>query len=187
MTAASRRLAAGIALTGIAATGATGTHAAADVVLGTAQAGNPASGAAASHLATSSSSSSSSSSAPVISSGASLAQAGLGLFAVIALILAMAWLARRVGLVRHGSGNASMRVVGSLMLGPRQKVITVEIGDTWLVLGVSPNEIRPLHTLAAQPDTGAPGSSQPGSHPPQNMQGGFGERLMRAMQENLKK
>ena len=183
MTAASRRLAAGIALTGIAATGATGAHAAADVVLGTAQASNPASGAAASHLATSSSTSS----APVISSGASLAQAGLGLFAVIALILAMAWLARRVGLVRHGSGNASMKVVGSLMLGPRQKVVTVEVGDTWLVLGVSPNEIRPLHTLAARPDTGAPDSSQPGSQPPQRMQGGFGERLMRAMQENLKK
>jgi len=182
MTAASRRPAAGIALTGLAATSATGAHAA-DVVLSTAQAGTPASGAAASHLATSS--------APVISSGASLAQAGLGLFAVIALILAMAWVARRVGLVRHGSGNASMKVVGSLMLGPRQRVVTVEVGDTWLVLGVSPNEIRPLHTLAARPDTGAPDSSQPGSQPgsqpPQRMQGGFGERLMRAMQENLKK
>jgi len=178
MTAASRRLAAGIVLTGTAAAGATGAMAA-DVVLSTAQAGNPASGAAASHLATSS--------APVISSGASLAQAGLGLFAVIALILAMAWLAHRVGLVRHGSGGASMKVVGSLMLGPRQKVITVEVGDTWLVLGVSPNEIRPLHTLAARPDTGASDSPQPGSQPPQTMQGGFGERLMRAMQENLKK
>lgn len=121
--------------------------------------------------------------APVISSGASLAQAGLGLFAVIALILGMAWVARRVGLVRHGTGGASMKVVGSLMLGARQKVITVEVGDTWLVLGVSPNEIRPLHTLPAQPDTGA----TPGAQPPQPMQGGFGERLMRAMQENLKK
>jgi flagellar protein FliO/FliZ len=84
-----------------------------------------------------------------------------------------------------------MKVVGSLMLGPRQKVVTVEVGGTWLVLGVSPNEIRPLHTLAAQPHTGTldgPHSgSQPGSQPPANMQGGFGERLMRAMQENLKK
>lgn len=177
MTSASRRFAAAAriasvtALAGLAATGAQ----AADVVLSTAQAGNPASSAAASHAFAGN--------APVISSGASLAQAGLGLFGVIALILGMAWLARRVGLVRHGSGNASIKVVNSLALSARQKVVTVEVGDTWLVLGVSPNEIRPLHTLPAQPDNGAPAGSQP--VPP--MQGGFGERLMRAMQENLKK
>lgn len=177
MTAASRRFAAaariafGTVLTGLAATGAQ----AADVVLSTAQAGNPASSAASSHTIAGN--------APAISSGASLAQAGLGLFAVIALILGMAWLARRVGLVRHGTGNASIKVVNSLALSTRQKVVTVEVGDTWLVLGVSPNEIRPLHTLPAQPDSGVP----TGSHPTPPMQGGFGERLMRAMQENLKK
>lgn len=176
MTAAQRRsasaarLALGFVLTGLAATGAQ----AADVVLSTAQAGNPASSAASHSFA---------SNAPAISSGGSLAQAGLGLFAVIALILGMAWLARRVGLVRHGTGTASIKVVNSLALSPRQKVVTVEVGDTWLVLGVSPNEIRPLHTLPAQPDSGAPTGSP--ATPP--MQGGFGERLMRAMQENLKK
>lgn len=179
MTVASRRFAAAariasgmaLTLTGLASTGAR----AADVVLSTAQAGNAASGAPATHLAATA--------APVISSGASLAQAGLGLFAVIALILGMAWVARRVGLVRHGAGTASIKVVNSLALGTRQKVVTVEVGDTWIVLGVSPNEIRPLHTLPAQPDSGAPAASPPG----QPMQGGFGERLMRAMQENLKK
>jgi flagellar protein FliO/FliZ len=59
-------------------------------------------------------------------------------------------------------------------------VVTVEVGDTWLVLGVSPNEIRPLHTLEAQPHTGSPDDSRPGSQSdsgmPRNMQGGFGER-----------
>ncbi|WP_082926678.1 flagellar biosynthetic protein FliO [Cupriavidus sp. D384] len=177
MTAASRRsaaavrIASGMVLPGLAATGAQ----AADAAPGTAQAANPASSATASH--------SFAGNAPAISSGGSLAQAGLGLFAVIALILGMAWVARRVGLVRHGAGTASIKVVNSLALGTRQKVVTVEVGDTWLVLGVSPNEIRPLHTLPAQPDSGAPTGSSP--TPP--MQGGFGERLMRAMQENLKK
>jgi flagellar protein FliO/FliZ len=172
MTAVSRRLrsagrfAAGLILTGLATAGAQ----AADVVLSTAQAAS----APAAPVAQS---------APVISGGASLAQAGLGLFAVIALILGMAWLARRVGLVRHGSGGATMKVVGSLMLGARQKVVMVEVGDTWLVLGVSAGEIRPLHTLSAQPDAMVPA----GTTAPQPLQGGFGERLMRAMQENLKK
>jgi flagellar protein FliO/FliZ len=172
MTAVSRRLrsagrfAAGLILTGLATAGAQ----AADVVLSTAQAAS----APAAPVAQS---------APVISGGASLAHAGLGLFAVIALILGMAWLARRVGLVRHGSGGATMKVVGSLMLGARQKVVMVEVGDTWLVLGVSAGEIRPLHTLPAQPDAMVPA----GTTAPQPLQGGFGERLMRAMQENLKK
>ncbi|WP_454765952.1 flagellar biosynthetic protein FliO [Cupriavidus campinensis] len=169
MTAASRRLrsagrfAAGGGLTGLATAGAQ----AADVVLSTAQ-------AASAPIAPA---------APVISGGASLAQAGLGLFAVIALILGMAWVARRVGLVRHGTGGAAMKVVGSLMLGARQKVVMVEVGDTWLVLGVSAGEIRPLHTMPAQPDAIGPA----GTAAPYAMQGGFGERLMRAMQENLKK
>ncbi len=184
MTVASRRLASaariasGIAVAGLATPGAQ----AADVVLSTAQAAQPASAASGSQATSQSASHLAANGAP-FSSGASLAQAGLGLFAVIALILAMAWVARRVGLVRHGTGNASIKVVGSLMLGTRQKIVTVEVGGTWLVLGVSPNEIRPLHTLPAQSDTGAPAasSSSPG------MQGGFGERLMRAMQENLKK
>lgn len=176
MTAASRRLrsagrlVAGAILTGLAATGAQ----AADTVLNTAQAAS----APAAPVA-----SAAQGSAPVISGGASLAQAGLGLFAVIALILGMAWLARRVGLVRHGSGGAAMKVVGSLMLGARQKVVMVEVGDTWLVLGVSAGEIRPLHTLPARPDAIAPA----GTAAPQPLQGGFGERLVRAMQENLKK
>ncbi|MDF3837823.1 flagellar biosynthetic protein FliO [Cupriavidus basilensis] len=111
-----------------------------------------------------------------------LAQAGLGLFAVIALILLLAWLARRAGLVRHGQGGA-MKVVGSTMLGPRQRLVMVEVGDTCLVLGVSAGEIRTLHTLPAQaahkPDqTGA--AASPGSA------GSFGQKLLRAMQDNLK-
>lgn len=178
MTAVSRRLrsagrfAAGLILTGLATAGAQ----AAEVVLSTAQAA----GASATSVAPAAPATQT---APVISGGASLAQAGLGLFAVIALILGMAWLARRVGLVRHGSGGATMKVVGSLMLGARQKVVMVEVGDTWLVLGVSAGEIRPLHTLPAQPDAMVPA----GTTAAQPMQGGFGERLMRAMQENLKK
>ncbi|RDK08100.1 flagellar biosynthetic protein FliO [Cupriavidus lacunae] len=123
---------------------------------------------------------------PAISGAASLAQAGLGLFAIIALILGMAWVARRAGLVRHATGGA-MKVVGSTMLGARQRLVLVEVGDTWLVLGVSPGEIRPLHTMtagttAAHPTAtpGAIGSSQPPTG------GTFAEKLLRSMQDHFK-
>ncbi len=118
-----------------------------------------------------------------VGAASGLAQAGLGLFAVIALILLLAWLARRAGLVRHGQGG-QMKVIGSTMLGARQRLVMVEVGDTCLVLGVSAGEIRTLHTLPAQaahkPD------QNPGGAASQVPAGSFGQKLLRAMQDNLK-
>lgn len=127
-----------------------------------------------------------------------LAQAGLGLFAIIALILGLAWLARRAGLVRHVQGGV-MKVVGSTSLGARQRLLLVEVGDTWLVLGVSAGEIRTLHTLpagsaapgeaiAAMAGTG--GMSGKGSTPmspqaPFGDKATFAQKLLRSMQQNL--
>lgn len=125
----------------------------------------------------------------VVSGAAGLTQAGLGLFAVIALILALAWIARRSGLVKLGNAGA-MKVVGTTSLGPRQRLVLVEVGGTWLVLGVGAGEIRTLHTLPAQ-DGGAGDAMgtmgtppNTGSTPP--MTGTFAQRLLRAMQHNLK-
>lgn len=118
---------------------------------------------------------------PAISSAGSLAQAGLGLFGVIALILGLAWVARRAGLVRHGP-QGMMKVIGSTMLGARQRLVLVEVGDTWLVLGVSAGEIRTLHSMpAGQATPSAP--SGPGG---QSSGGSFAEKLLRSMQENFK-
>lgn len=124
-----------------------------------------------------------------------LAQAGLGLFAIIALILGLAWLARRAGLVRHVQGGV-MKVVGSTSLGARQRLLLVEVGDTWLVLGVSAGEIRTLHTLPAgsaapgEAIAGMGGMSSKGSTPmsPQAPFGDkttFAQKLLRSMQQNL--
>jgi len=108
---------------------------------------------------------------------ASLAQLGFGLFCVIALILALAWFARRTGLMRQGTPGV-MRTVGSVMLGARQRLVLVEVGDTWLVLGVSPGEIRTLHTL--------PAARAAAARPESTSASGFAEKLLRQMQENLK-
>ncbi|WER49973.1 flagellar biosynthetic protein FliO [Cupriavidus sp. WKF15] len=116
-----------------------------------------------------------------VSSAASLAQAGLGLFGIIALILGLAWAARRAGLVRHGP-QGMMKVIGSTMLGARQRLVLVEVGDTWLVLGVSAGEIRTLHSMPA----GQAAPSAPSGPGGQNSGGSFAEKLLRSMQENFK-
>lgn len=87
---------------------------------------------------------------PVRSFGAAgLLQAGFGLAMVLALIFLCAWAARRFGLQQAGGGGL-LKVVSSAMVGQRERVVVVEIGGTWLVLGVAAGQVRALHTLPAE-------------------------------------
>ena len=80
---------------------------------------------------------------------AGLLQAGFGLAVVIGLIFLFAWVARRFGLQPSGSGKL-IKVVSSAMVSQRERVVVVEIGDAWLVLGVAAGQVRALHTMPAQ-------------------------------------
>ena len=87
---------------------------------------------------------------PVRSFGATgLLQAGLGLTLVLALIFLCAWAARRFGLQQPGSSRL-LKVISSTMVGQRERVVVVEIGGSWLVLGVAAGQVRALHTLPAE-------------------------------------
>jgi flagellar protein FliO/FliZ len=76
---------------------------------------------------------------------------------VIGLIFLFAWVVRRFGLQPSGNGRL-LKVVSSVMVGQRERVVVVEIGDAWLVLGVAAGQVRTLHTMPAEkrPDTQAP-------------------------------
>ena len=93
--------------------------------------------------------------APAVGAGG-LLQAGFGMVVVLGLIFLCAWLARRFGLQRFNGGNV-VKVVSSSNIGQRERVVVVEIGGNWLVLGVTPNQINTLHTLPAQPMPQMPG------------------------------
>lgn len=87
---------------------------------------------------------------PVRSFGASgLLQAGLGLVLVLVLIFLCAWAARRFGLLQQPGAGRLLKVVSSAMVGQRERVVVVEIGGSWLVLGVAAGQVRALHTLPA--------------------------------------
>lgn len=89
---------------------------------------------------------------------AGLLQAGFGLAVVVALIFLCAWAARRFGLQAPGSGRL-LKVVSSAMVGQRERVVVVEIGDSWLVLGVAAGQVRALHTMPAGKLSEAPAAS----------------------------
>lgn len=80
---------------------------------------------------------------------ASLLQTLIGLAVVLGIVLGIAWLARRFGLQTPRLGSA-VKVVGGVMLSGKERVVVVEIQNTWLVLGVAPGQVSMLHSLPAQ-------------------------------------
>lgn len=88
-------------------------------------------------------------------SAGSLGGAVAALVLVVGLILALAWLAKRLPGVA-GATNPALRVVGSLSLGPRERVVVVAVGDTQLLLGVGAGGTRTLHTLTEPLPVAAP-------------------------------
>jgi flagellar protein FliO/FliZ len=94
--------------------------------------------------------------------GPGVGGAVFALILVVSLILALGWLAKRMpGFGRATTGGSALRVVGSLTLGPRDRVVVVDVGGTQLLLGVGQNGMTTLHTLSeplpvAQPSQGTP-------------------------------
>ena len=76
--------------------------------------------------------------------------------AVFVLLLALVpfgikWIQSRSGSKMAAIGSGT-RVISAVAVGPHQRVVTVEVGPQhariWLVLGVTPQSIGCLHTIA---------------------------------------
>jgi flagellar biosynthetic protein FliO len=86
---------------------------------------------------------------PAGSSTGSLLQTLFALIVVLAVLGALAWFLKRYA-PKVGGGNANMRVVGALNLGGRERIVVVEIGNEWIVVGASPGRINALATMPRQ-------------------------------------
>nr|WP_225210157.1 flagellar biosynthetic protein FliO [Xanthomonas bonasiae] len=89
----------------------------------------------------------------------SLIGAVFALLLVLGLILGMAWVLKRL----PGSGfrpAEGLRVVASLAVGAKERVVVVEVNGEQLLLGVSPGGVRTLHRLP-EPLPQAPAPSLP--------------------------
>ncbi|MDX5373825.1 MAG: flagellar biosynthetic protein FliO [Pseudomonadaceae bacterium] len=78
--------------------------------------------------------------------GGQLVQLTLGLLLVVGLIFALAWLLRRVQQIGP-RGNQAIRLVASQALGPRERLLLVQVGGEQILLGLSAGRITPLHVL----------------------------------------
>lgn len=77
---------------------------------------------------------------------ASMLQVMLGLGLVLAVMAGCAWLLRRFGGVQRGAAGA-IKIIGGSAVGQRERVVLVEVADTWLVIGVAPGHVTALHSM----------------------------------------
>lgn len=50
----------------------------------------------------------------------------------------------------RGATASLLRVISGAAVGARERVVVVEVGETWLVLGVAPGQVTKLHELPRQ-------------------------------------
>ena len=84
-----------------------------------------------------------------------LLQALLGLAIVLAALFAFLWFLRRFSPAQSGVQGV-VRVVGGVMVGPRERVVVVEVGEQWLLLGVASGQVSHLQTLPKPADAPPP-------------------------------
>jgi flagellar protein FliO/FliZ len=91
---------------------------------------------------------------------ASVAQLALSLAAIVALILAVSWVLKRLklGTVR---GRGDIAIIDQLALGPRERIVLVRVGESQVLVGIGAGGLTQLSPLATPiavknpPDDGA--------------------------------
>lgn len=86
---------------------------------------------------------------------AGLAQVTLSLLLVLGAVLLTAWLLRRTRGLQRARSGAGLAVVGEVAVGPRERVVLIDVAGRQVLVGVAPGSVR---VLQRWPDAG---SSQP--------------------------
>ena len=83
----------------------------------------------------------------------SLVKVSLALLAVIIVLVLVLRLMRRMSGPKL-LGQSVARMIGGVNLGARERVVVIEIGKQWIVVGVAPSGLTALATLAADSEVG---------------------------------
>jgi flagellar protein FliO/FliZ len=91
---------------------------------------------------------------PVPSPAAGLLQVMLSLAFILAFILALAWLAKRLRLTPR-TGTGAVRVLADVPVGPKERVLLLQVGDAQALVGVGGDGVRSLRLLERAVDVPA--------------------------------
>jgi len=111
---------------------------------------------------------------PVVGGGDLLGM-GLSMFIVVAVIVLLGWLYSRSRFVSGGASGV-INIVASRALGPKERLLVVEVADQQLLVGMTATGVQTLHVfdapvVVAEETLGG---------------GGFSTRLKSALQEITK-
>ncbi|CAN7162849.1 flagellar biosynthetic protein FliO [Pseudoduganella sp. LjRoot289] len=82
------------------------------------------------------------------------------LILVLGVLVGLAWALKRYG-PKSVTGGANIKLVGALSVGARERILVVEVGEQWIVVGASPGRMNALATMPRQ-------EGEPGLDTPQN-------------------
>jgi flagellar protein FliO/FliZ len=87
--------------------------------------------------------------------GGGAVEVTLALLLVVGIIAFLAWLTRRMR--RFGTGAQDrIQVLSDRSVGPKERCVLVRVGETDILVGVSPGSVRALHVFAPGANTAAP-------------------------------
>lgn len=72
-----------------------------------------------------------------------------GLAVVLGVMAALAWFAKRMT-GRQGNSHSVARIVGGVSVGSRERVVVVEVGNRWLVVGVAADQVNAIANLGKE-------------------------------------
>ncbi len=104
-----------------------------------------------------------------------MVQMFLGLSLVLVVLGGLAWLLKRLAPGQRLPAG-SMKVLGAVAVGPKERVVLVELGETWLVLGVAPGQVNTVHTMPRQALPENPALPPATGNP-------FADRLLKALHQ----
>lgn len=75
-------------------------------------------------------------------------QVALYLGLIVGLIFLMGYVAKKIAPVQSAVGTGGMRVVDSLALGIKEKLVVVQVGERQLLIGVTPTSVTRIDQLS---------------------------------------
>ncbi|WP_374359277.1 flagellar biosynthetic protein FliO [Pseudoduganella danionis] len=100
--------------------------------------------------------------APAPASSGGLLQTTMALLFVLAVLVGLAWLLKRFGPKHLTGSQRHIKLVDSLNLGARERILLLEVGEQWIVVGASAGRMNALTTLPRQelpPEQASPDST----------------------------
>ena len=105
-----------------------------------------------------------------------------GLFAVLAVFVLALWLLKRFQPGRRAV-SGPMRVVSTLGLAPRERLLLVQVGEQQVLLGSSAQGLQCLHVLPQPIDLHTPAAGPAGPSMTAALPAGFPDWLRRAVEQ----